>query len=781
MKKRFISTLLAAATLAASALVSCGGTKMPDKERVDHVYKGEEVSLKQYTDAVGQARLSGDTISMQGYKVLNRDTYETENHYLTFSLDGTLISDQKLEKMPEYTNMMQIFGSPDGTLRAVVTTYDPEKDEAYYALYTLNDGKLGEKLVDDLVSYFETDTSESRFGGRGGSGRWIDNALMDAEGHLIITSDTLIAVLDKDLKTKLFEVQVAEDGYIENIDVTSDGKVMVSFYDYTRRMDTKVARIDIEKRALTDEITMPSGDNLRNGSFSFAPDFDLYCNTRTGVYGINMNEDGTTGEPELLLDFVNSDLIASEVGSLLVLDRENMIAFNHYYDEKTDDSSVSMLILKHVPDDEVPEKYVLELAVRYMSYDLPSQVVRFNRQSDEYRVKISTWDQVDEENENYDLGEEMLEKRILSGDTPDMIFLRNFGKVKNWLSAGSFTDLNKLMEKDSSFDKSKLYENVLAKFYTNGKLYQFPTLYTISTLSGKKSNLPSDGWTPEQFIEYVKSLPEGRQIMAYGGKWAIFNILTEATMSHFIDTKKGTCSFDSDEFRNILEFSNSFPETISFLGTLTADEQKDYQNDYMKMYRDDRVMLNNSYISTVGEMLSNEVSMGAGEELSYIGYPTYEGSGALLSVRASYAIFQGSQLKDGAWEFVKFMIFGGDDSADRWYDAFPISRAGFENMKKGSMKQHFFFNYNGGWSSWGGDSEVNREERDDGIYRDVYPEDLEKIEKLIEGATVKMLIDDTVQEMIHEEISMYFAGDKSLDETVKVIQSRVGTYVAEKN
>ena len=34
--------------------------------------------------------------------------------------------------------------------------------------------------------------------------------------------------------------------------------------------------------------------------------------------------------------------------------------------------------------------------------------------------------------------------------------------------------------------------------------------------------------------------------------------------------------------------------------------------------------------------------------------------------------------------------------------------------------------------------------------------------------------------MIMEEVQVYFAGDKSLDETVKIIQSRVGIYLAEK-
>ena len=35
-------------------------------------------------------------------------------------------------------------------------------------------------------------------------------------------------------------------------------------------------------------------------------------------------------------------------------------------------------------------------------------------------------------------------------------------------------------------------------------------------------------------------------------------------------------------------------------------------------------------------------------------------------------------------------------------------------------------------------------------------------------------------EMIYEESRMYFAGEKSLEDTIKIIQDRVSTYLAEK-
>ena len=51
---------------------------------------------------------------------------------------------------------------------------------------------------------------------------------------------------------------------------------------------------------------------------------------------------------------------------------------------------------------------------------------------------------------------------------------------------------------------------------------------------------------------------------------------------------------------------------------------------------------------------------------------------------------------------------------------------------------------------------------------------------LIDGASAMPDIDQKAAEMIMEEVQVYFAGDKSLDETVKIIQNRVGIYLAEK-
>ena len=51
----------------------------------------------------------------------------------------------------------------------------------------------------------------------------------------------------------------------------------------------------------------------------------------------------------------------------------------------------------------------------------------------------------------------------------------------------------------------------------------------------------------------------------------------------------------------------------------------------------------------------------------------------------------------------------------------------------------------------------------------------------LENAGTSLRADSTVWSIISEDAEAYFSGAKTLDETVKIIQNRVETYIAERN
>ena len=54
------------------------------------------------------------------------------------------------------------------------------------------------------------------------------------------------------------------------------------------------------------------------------------------------------------------------------------------------------------------------------------------------------------------------------------------------------------------------------------------------------------------------------------------------------------------------------------------------------------------------------------------------------------------------------------------------------------------------------------------------------IESLISDAAPGNMADRTVTGIINEEAEAYFSGDKTLEGAQKIIQDRVGTYLAER-
>ena len=66
------------------------------------------------------------------------------------------------------------------------------------------------------------------------------------------------------------------------------------------------------------------------------------------------------------------------------------------------------------------------------------------------------------------------------------------------------------------------------------------------------------------------------------------------------------------------------------------------------------------------------------------------------------------------------------------------------------------------------------------VLRDPSPEVDEYLE-LLDGAGNTLDYESELFSIISEDAEMYFAGAKSLDETVKIIQNRAETYISERN
>ncbi len=207
--------------------------------------------------------------------------------------------------------------------------------------------------------------------------------------------------------------------------------------------------------------------------------------------------------------------------------------------------------------------------------------------------------------------------------------------------------------------------------------------------------------------------------------------------------------------------------------------------------------------------LSPDAVFGAvegGGYVSYVGAPSSGGAGSCFRLPSWYSltdcslgISASSQAKEGAWAYVRqFLLPGGagsvkTDESTYWGNGFPVNKSDFDSlfeprwfqrMDKAGNLEYVLDQYgnriqNPEEITWVPDGYLDVE-----ISMVLYclaPNEaqMERFWDLYNAIDSVSGNDREIMDMILEEAAPYFAGDKPLDETADLIQSRVSLYVSE--
>ncbi len=767
MTRRIIG-LTAAAALTFSALTGCGDkTEEPVREKLEHVWRSTEIELGDDV-TISSFAMAGDNVLMQASRY-DADAEEVIYSVITLDPETLEVSEQPLEIESQDTSMRSFAAMSDGSLLLLMQGYDMEQQKSVYSLYKSSGGETT-LLADNIESRFEVEP-DSRYGGD----LYIRSVVVGANDNIYISADSSTAAFDSSMN-KLYEVE-HPDG-LDSCTATADGSVYLKYYDFEGPSFMKLSRLDDAARGFGEDIVLPENNSFNNADLYFADGYDVYIDTNNSIWGYN----STDGQLTEICNWTNSNIIRSDVRDVFMLDDSRMLVSNSEVIESDDPEEwrveESLLLLERIPDEELPEYYIIELAVGYTDYGMQNQIVKFNRQSEEYRVTIVDWS---ERETSETSGGELLSREIVAGNIPDMIMLTNFGSEKNnWVAQGLFCDLYELMNNDESFDESALDMEVLKKFETDGKLYEMVMYYTLGTIFAKAENVPGDSWTIAEFLDWAEALPDG--VMISDSYSTALNMILWSSLEEFVDFETGECSFDSELFGRVLEFAKN-QQDVGYWRDVFGDDASQSE-----LYRDNKIMLcEEMNIRETTSMLSSMYTMTDNiDDIVFVGYPMSGGNGALIYPGDSIAICDKSLVKDGAWEFVKYLLFS-DIQADYYISGLPISNKAMEMLRESEVGMNCVFEENG-WSSWGGDmTEEELEERlqyETGTYHKVTEADVDRLVSLAGDVRLRATahpLGQQVLDIINEETEMYFAGEKSLEETQQVIQSRVGIYVSERS
>lgn len=396
------------------------------------------------------------------------------------------------------------------------------------------------------------------------------------------------------------------------------------------------------------------------------------------------------------------------------------------------------------------------------SRELTEQVNLFNETHEGYRIEVQIYGQEDADKDDRI---EKLQREIAADRGPDLV---NYGShyASNYC-LGHYTEnlLNYLPEDWQSI----YFSNILESFFMDGGLYAIPVGFSLSTFAGRRDMLGDrERWSIQEMIQVYREREE--DVILYPGetKADVFWRILSHNMEYFIDWERGRCSFDSGEFRDILEFSNTFPDMLRIT--------EDYSP--KTLFAEGKTLLYPVSVSGIYDICRAGRIL-ATDEVAYVGFPVGGGYGTVIQPSSLVlAISATSEYKDISWEFIAQFLAPGYQ-AEKLNRCLPLRRDALEHMLEEAGNMDYAVDADGNETPIV-KSEILFEGEDPiEIY---YMEETEKKQllRLIDTASLNDAIDYTLYYTLQEEAQSYFAGDKTLDEAVDVIQRRASLYVAER-
>ena len=480
---------------------------------------------------------------------------------------------------------------------------------------------------------------------------------------------------------------------------------------------------------------------------------DIAYNVDFNIYGYSFE----MGESELLLkdEQVNYDGYVGLFSTLYIESRESLWGIvSHAFEGN---------ILGHMypsPDaGDISDRTIIRyVKLDPLQFSIQSEIADFNASNTEYYIE--TVDLSDEEDPF-----ETLSNRIAAGEKFDFVELSavDYTSLAN---KGVLEDLNPYIANSDVVNPEDLEETFLNALETDGALYEVAPYCYFYTVCANTEFLEQigvedaeKGWNREQYIAYMQAVApkaSGAQLLA--------NALP-MDMDSFVNYSEGTCDFTNEDFYNLLESCN--------VGQ-TADMEENFEYvSELNTFGENHFLvltLTPNYICEVQNYIRQSGDM------ALIGYPSEDGSGrALLSPALSFGMFAQSENKDVVWEFLEvFLSYDYQKKYERNFGALATRKDVVDEMFTMMSNTEDF-----GDTYPYGQNRILGEDFGSVVVESLTAEEVAEMETLIYGTNERYQINDTVYNIIMEEATAYFMGQKSVEEVAEIIENRVSVYMEE--
>lgn len=795
-----------------------------------YAYQAEYLPIPDNVQYVNTSTISGSNLYFTGSIIDGKQTYTDENGEETeydnyrsalFKMDVetgdcTELTEFQLPEVPEgwmgSTDLNTIQAGADGTLWAIYGSYtyrynppaDLAEDDSMYNYYEEGENKTGLLHLDadgkeiKRIEFSQTDENGNSF--------YVSSFFVDNSGNVYLSDWQSVYIYDQDGNKKT-TVDLGENG--GDLCELKAGVVGVSYYKNDEAKPEESGRVFQEIDPATGKLT---GDTVKlpDVAYSFFPGddvYDIYYDYNGNIYGYKFDTD----TKDKVIDWIECDINSNNINSYSILPDGRVIAFENSYDDQAQKNNMQLIVMTRVDAASVVNKTVLTFACMYLDWNMRDAIVKFNRASNTHRIVVRDYSEYNTD-DDYNAGIQKLNTEMLSGKLPDMIDNNTYSMpVEQYAAKGFLTDLYELIDADADLSREDFVQPVLKALESaDGKLYQLPSTFAVSTaIALDKVAGDYDTWNLASVKDAMTKLQDGASVFdVYRTKTDILQTCISRNIDAFVDWENGGAHFDSDEFKALLEFANQFPDTYDWENA--TDEENDSAQNRMNAGKQ---LMTDMYVSSFEDMLYQLTGYNGG--VKFVGYPSEDGtSNHAFQIDGSIAISSTCADKTAAWNFMKQFLTEDYQSGYNVWN-FPINQKAFDQKMKDAMTEEYQTDENGnvvkdengnpiripkmtyyttdagGGVAFAattetaastvviGGSGVN-EDGSISIYA-MTQEQADQILDLINATTAVYGYDESILNIISDEAAAYFAGEKSLDDTANMIQSRVNLYVAEQS
>ncbi len=562
------------------------------------------------------------------------------------------------------------------------------------------------------------------------------------------------------------------NGYIYSMLTLKDGRAAVLLYDMDEPDYDKATALRVvngDKGAFEPEsYPMDSFELIPGGG-----DYDLYYTDKGYLCGYDLGAQ----EALPLFKWTGCDVDSNSV-QLLRVEGDGVIrGLSRESGGEEGDERLEYFSISKVPCSAVPQKTVLSMAVMYLDYNTQSAVIKFNRSHDDVRIELMDYSEYNSE-EDWSAGLTKLNTEIMAGNMPDIISLTEQIPYRQLAAKGLLEDLYPYIEADEGFDREDFFPNVLSALEVDGRLCAACSGFSVQTVAGAASVVgDKPGWTYEDYYAALATMPEGCEGFDLGtSRQSMLKTALALDMGSFVDWGAGTCNFDSDEFIKILEFAKQFPDKSVY-----EDHEFGAEDSTSTRISQGKQMLTTASFTGVDYILCDLDRMFGGSS-TCIGYPTSKGVGNILTMGDSYAMSSSCRDKEAAWQFLRgFLTREHQEKGSN----LPTNKKAFDSQLEKAMELKYQKDAKGNYIL---DENGERKPLAVGLFSDgvnvyevyaVTPRQAQQLREVIASSTKMADSDRSITDIVTQQASAYFAGQKSAQDVARLIQSKVNIYINE--